>query len=191
MPIAIYLLAFVVIALAVAGVAVHLFRRRASPDEVRDILVLAAFYGCFCAGLAYHVLINYLSHGISSSAGWYLYATVAAEVVLLVWGLQAFFPVRIVFPSLAIGAAALDLYGMHALLMPYYTGVTAHAGNSVPPAFWSTITHLPFVFGRLGELRPVWLSAPVLLSWWIGYWVATLGTALAVVVLFRKSSADA
>ena len=103
-------------------------------DEIRDVSVLAAFYLCFWAGLAYHVLITFLHQGVSASTGWYLYAPVAAEGVLLVWGLEAFFPARVVLPSLAIAVAGLDLYGMHALLMPYYTGLTSHRGGSVSPA---------------------------------------------------------
>ena len=190
-PIAIYVLAFAVIALAAIGVAVRLQRSRELPDQRRDILALMAFYACFWAGLAYHVLITYLSLGVSSSTGWYLFATVVAEVVLLVWGLEAFLPVRIVLPLLAIGAAALDLYGTHALLMPYYTGLTAHTGGSVPPAFWPPLAHLPLVFSRVGEIRPTWLGTRVLLGWWIGYWIATVGAVLVVAAYSRKPPSEA
>ena len=89
-------------------------------------------------------------------------------------------------PVLAIGAAALDLYGTHALLMPYYTGLTVHAENSVPTALWTTLTYLPQVFFRLGELRPAGLGASILLTWWVGYWVATMGAVLVVVDSCRK-----
>ena len=178
--------AFVVIAVATAGVVVRLRRGRATSVEKRDILVLAAFYVCFWAGLLYDVVVNFLSQGVSASAGWYLYATVAAEVVLLVWGLQAFVSARFVFLALAFGACLLDLYGTHALMMPYYTGLTAHVGKSVPGALWATLTQLPLVFDRLRQLRPGWLDAPVLMSWWIGYWVATLGTVVMILTIFRK-----
>jgi hypothetical protein len=111
--------------------------------------------------------------------------------MLLVWGLEAFFPARFVLPLLALGAAALDLYGAHALLMPYYTGLAVHAGRYVPPALWPTLAHLSMLFSRLGELRPAWLGASVLLTWWVGYWVATVGAVLVVVASCRKPSADA
>jgi 4-amino-4-deoxy-L-arabinose transferase-like glycosyltransferase len=187
-PVAVYVLAFAVILLAMVGAAVRLFRRRASLKAERDVLVLMAFYVCFWAGLGYHVLVTYLSVGASSSNGWYLYSAVAAEIVLLVWGLQAFAPAHLVFPGLAVGWAALDLYGAHALLMPYYTGLTSHVGKSVPAALWATLTQLPMVFDRLAQLRPPWLNAQALLCGWVGYWIATVATVLWIVMRFRKSA---
>jgi len=174
------------IVVAVAGVGVRLYKQRGTVDENRDVLVLAAFYLCFWAGLAYHVLITFLHVGVSASTGWYLYAAVAAEGVLLVWGLMAFFPARVVLPSLAIAVAGLDLYGTHALLMPYYSGLTFHDNGAVSPALVVTIRHLPEVFTRLGETRPAWLDASVLLGWWTGYWAATLAMVVVVLVIFRK-----
>ena len=188
-PIAIYPLAFALIALAAFGVLRGLLRRRGAPEERRTIIVLAVFYLCFWAGLLYEVVIDYMVFGVSASAGWYLYATVAAEAVLLVWGLQAFLSARVAISGLAIGLAALDLYGMHALLMPYYTGFTVHVGKDVHPALGATVAHLPMIFGRLAQLRPDWLNVPALLTCWLGYWTATVGTTMAVVLLFRKPSA--
>jgi 4-amino-4-deoxy-L-arabinose transferase-like glycosyltransferase len=188
-PDRIYELAFLVIAAAMVGVVVRLIRRRTSATERRDIVVLSVFYPGFWAGLLYHVLVTFLSMGVSASAGWYLYAAVVAEIVLLVWSLQAFVSARVMFLALAVGVAALDLYGMHALVMPYYTGLTSHAGKSVSPVLRLTFAQLPLVFDRLGQLHPVWLGAPVLLSWWIGYWIATLGAVCAVLLLFRRASA--
>jgi 4-amino-4-deoxy-L-arabinose transferase-like glycosyltransferase len=181
-----YVVGVLVIVAAVAGVVIRLSRRRDAKGERRDVLVLTAFYLCFWAGLAYHVLVTFLHLGVSATTGWYLYALVAAEIVLLVWGLEALVPARVVLPALAIAVAGLDLYGMHGLLMPYYTGLTAHHGDSVSPALGATIRNLSEVFISLSETRPTWLSAPVLVSWWLGYWAATAGTVLMVGVLFRK-----
>lgn len=189
-PDAIYVLAFVVIGMAVAGVFVRLARKGTRASETGTILALAAFYLCFWAGLLYDVLVIYLTKGVSASAGWYLYAAVAAEVILLVWGLQAFFSTRVVFPGLALGIAALDLYGMHGLLMPYYTGLTWHVGKFVGSALWVTTTQLSMVFDRLDQLRPPWFPVPALLVAWIVYCVATIGTATAVVLLFRGRFAN-
>lgn len=190
-PSAIYVLGFVVIAAALAGVLVRLRRGSAIGAEMRDILLLSAFYMSFWAGLAYSVLVTFLNQGVSSSTGWYLYTAVAAEVILLAWGLQAFAPAHIVFPSLTIGVAVLDLYGVHALLMPYYTGLTYHVGKSVPTALWATLTQLPIVFERLTELRAPWLNATALVCLWVGYWIATVATVLAVIISLRKTVVDA
>ena len=189
-PDVIYVLAFVLIGGAIVGVFVRLVRKGARARETRAILGLAAFYLCFWAGLLYDVLVIYLTKGVSASAGWYLYAAVAAEIILLVWGLQAFFPARIVFPGLALGITALDLYGMHGLLMPYYTGLTWHVGKFVASALWVTTTHLSVVFDRLDQLRPPWFPVSALLIAWILYCVATVGTATAVVLLFRGRLAN-
>jgi 4-amino-4-deoxy-L-arabinose transferase-like glycosyltransferase len=190
LPTRVYVVAFIVMAVAACGIVVRLMRRRDSMEERREVAVLCVFYVGFLTGLAYHVLINYLGHGVSASAGWYLYATVAAEVVLLVWGLLAFVSPRICFIGLAVGVAALDLYGMHALLMPYYAGLSAHVGDWVPPSLRVTAGNLPVVFERLGMLRPAWLGAGELWACWIGYWVATLGTVAGVVAMFRRAAVN-
>jgi hypothetical protein len=188
-PRQVYVAAMLAIVVATVGVVIHLFRRHDVHGETRDVLVLTSFYLCFWAGLAYHVLVTFLHLGVSASTGWYLYALVTAEIVLLIWGLEAFFPARVVLPALTIAVAGLDLYGMHGLLMPYYTGLTSHHGDSVQPALVATIRNLPEVFLRLSETRPAWLGGPVLLTWWIGYWAATVGTLLMVLILFRKQRA--
>jgi hypothetical protein len=181
-----YVAGMLVIVVAIAGVVTRLFRRQGAQGETRDVLVLSTFYLCFWAGLAYHVLVTFLHLGVSASTGWYLYALVAAEIVLLLWGLEAFFPARVVLPFLTIAVAGLDLYGMHSLLMPYYTGLTFHRGDSVSPVLGATIRQMPEVFARLSETRPAWLGAPVLVTWWLGYWAATVGTVLMVLILFRR-----
>ena len=189
-PIAIYVVGFAVIALAGIGVLRGLLRRRGPANERRSIIILAAFYLCFWAGLLYEVVIAYMVFGVSASAGWYLYATIAAEVVLLVWGLESFLPAGTVISGLALGVAALDLYGMHALLMPYYVGFTVHVGSFVRPVLWAAVIHVPTMFDRLAQLRPGWLNAPLLMTCWVGYWAATIGIATAVVLLFRRRFAE-
>jgi 4-amino-4-deoxy-L-arabinose transferase-like glycosyltransferase len=190
-PRVLYVAGMLLIVVAIAGVVIRLARRQGAQGETRDVLVLSAFYLCFWAGLAYHVLVTFLHLGVSASTGWYLYALVAAEIVLLVWGLEAFFPARVIVPLLTIAAAGLDLYGMHGLLMPYYTGLTFHRGDSVSPALGATIRQMAEVFTRLSETRPAWLGAPVLVTWWLGYWAATVGTVLMVLKLFRRQRAGA
>jgi len=178
LPVGWYILAAVPITIAVVGVVVRLVRgtRGSLPDSHdSQVVVLAAFYACFLAGLAYHVLITFLSLGISASTGWYLYCVVVAEIVLLVWGLEAFFPAKFVVLLLCVGAAVLDLYGMHALMLPYYVGLSAHAGQRVPPAMAATLLQLPTVFARLAVNKPDWLNAPVLIALWFLYLGATIG----------------
>ena len=46
------------------------------------------------------------------------------------------------------------------------------------------------VFDPLDQLRPPWFPVPALLVAWIAYCVATIGTATAVVLLFRGRFAN-
>jgi 4-amino-4-deoxy-L-arabinose transferase-like glycosyltransferase len=186
-----YKLAFIVITAAIGGVVFRLLRSRTPANQRRNICVLSIFYLGFWIGLLYHVLVTFLTLGVSASAGWYLYATVAAEIVLLVWGLQAFLPARTIFRTLSVCLGVLDLYTVVALLMPYYAGLTAHLGERVPPALWGTISHLPVAFDRLSQLRPPWMGAPVLLASWISYCGATAGIVLAVFRLFPDTPSQA
>ena len=136
-------------------------------------------------------MVIFLNQGISASAGWYLYAAVGAEVVLLAWGLEAFLSARIVFPALAVAFAALDLYGTHALLMPYYAGLTSHVGKWVPAALGSALAHVTLVFSSAQSATPAWLGVPVMWDAWLAYVVATLGTMLGVFALFRQATRSA
>ena len=105
------------IALAVIGVAVRWNRSRTSslPEtNLRQITILAIAYLCFWIGVGYHVLVTFMNQGVSASTGWYLYCLVAAEVVLLIWGLEASITSKLI-PLLCTGVALMDWYGMHAL----------------------------------------------------------------------------
>src|ERR1035437_5299444 len=181
LPLAWYLLTAVPIAVAVAGVVVGWMRERAAPkpdSKLPQIFVLGAFYVCFWVGLAYHVLIIFVNTGVSASTGWYLYCLVVAELALLVWGLEAFFRTKFLLLALCLGVAVMDLYGMHALMLPYYVGLSAHMGKQVPTALASTLSHLPTVFPRLAINKPDWLSTPVLVILWFLYLGATVGSLL-------------
>ena len=181
LPLAFYIAGFTLIALAFAGALSRLVGwRKQESAELRGIFVLSAFYVCFWAGLGYHVLITYLNQGISASLGWYLYCLVAGEVVLLVWSLQAFVPARFLFAGLCAVVALADTYGMHALLLPYYTGLTVHVAGRVPTRLAGTVSNLSLVFSRLAINKPEWLAAPILVGWWLGYVAATIGVVLLV-----------
>ena len=181
LPVGWYVFAAIPITIAMIGVIVRLVR--STTGSARDphgsqIMVLAAFYGCFLAGLAYHVLITFLSLGVSASTGWYLYCVVVAEIVLLVWGLEAFLRTKFLLLLLCVGVAVLDLYGMHALMLPYYVGLSVHAGQHVPPAMFATVSQLPTVFARIAVNKPGWLSAPVLVTLWFLYLGGTVGAVV-------------
>lgn len=93
------------------------------------VLVCSFLLAPVLAALAYHALVGYLTIGQSTTNGWYLYAVVVPEVLLLYTGIATLLPApaqRWIAPAAAWGAAALDVYGMLFLMLPYYGGLIRH-----------------------------------------------------------------
>jgi hypothetical protein len=148
------------------------------------ILVLLCFYGFFCLGLAYDALLTFVSMGVSSTTGWYMYCLTIAEVVLLICGLQTLFPVRMrrwLLSSVTWAFILLDAYGLIFLLLPYYTGIISHdkVGN-VQAASLRTLMHAGL--RNLGERVIVnnsdTLAAPLLSALALLYFGSSLWIAL-------------
>ena len=56
--------------------------------------LLLLLYGFFWIGLLYAVLINFVHLGASATTGWYMYALVVPEALLVYYGLAALFTER-------------------------------------------------------------------------------------------------
>ena len=157
------------------------------------VLWLASLYGLFWLGQLYNVLLQYLTKGLAGSMGWYMYAVVGCEVVLCA---VAFGRIRV--PALAIGTVlfgALDLYGMHWLALPYYTGMIGHrASGALTALHISDVRAFGFftMFQRLAENKWALLSEPVLIILWTLYLAATIiPMALVLVMAARGREAPA
>jgi hypothetical protein len=68
--------------------------------------------------------------------------------------------------------AILDVSGVHAYMLPYYTGVTVHVGDRVP-ALKLTAFSASEIFSRLAMFGPAFATAGVLKLMWGGYLLAT------------------
>jgi hypothetical protein len=183
---------------AVLGVIVLCWRTRNASGRAivaippSSLFVVICVYGFFCFGLAYDVLLTYVSLGVSSSTGWYMYCLVAAETMLLYLGLKALLPAnvfRFAISLLSAGYVLLDLYGTHLLLIPYYTGLISHNGfNVLSPAKLNDLVH----FGPGNLIRhllvnkPAALTGNVLLVLWLIYVAVTIGVP---VLIFRIHAA--
>ncbi|HEV2495235.1 MAG TPA: glycosyltransferase family 39 protein [Terriglobia bacterium] len=178
-PVVWYVFFGTVFLLAGLGLLLVLFRFR-RPDKSNiligegHLVMLVSLYGFFWLGQLYFVLLLFISLRISTSPGWYLYCLVIAELILVYIGLQAILPRRTrpwIIPILTAGFAALDLYGMHFLLIPYYTGVIAHAGylDCVSPSRIRDLLGLGVhnVARRLLVNRPTTLTPGVLYVLWL------------------------
>ncbi|HUA61735.1 MAG TPA: hypothetical protein VML19_23470 [Verrucomicrobiae bacterium] len=164
---------FYVLVLAAAIGLVRVARR---PSLVWLLLIYATFW----LGQLYNVVLIFMSKGVPTSMGWYLFAAVAAEVPLCVAGLRGLLPKRFSNWPLFVGAllfGLLDLYTVHAVAMPYYTGLIAHrATGALASLPWADfrLANLGVVFHRLVIFKGAAMVWPVILVLWVVYLLTTL-----------------
>jgi len=148
----------------------------------RALWWLIAIYAAFWAGQIYNVMLLYLSKGLPGSMGWYLYAVVAAEVTLCAAGLS-----RISRWAPAAGVVLfglLDLYTVHCVAVPYYTGMIGHKANGAIAALHlagARAVGLGGAIERLAAYRASWISQPAIVVLWLAYLGATLWLMIAAV----------
>ncbi len=187
-PAWIYLCALLPVGVAVLGMCLYVWKWLRSGSRPDPVIANAAFYVCFWIGLCYHVLVTYVHLGVSASTGWYLYCLVFAEAALFVQGMAQLFELKTLRWVLSGGIALLaviDLYGVHAYMLPYYTGLTTHVGDRVPPLKLTAFS-VSEVFSRLASLGPPWASPGVLKFAWGGYLLSTIGLVLLSWALVRN-----
>jgi 4-amino-4-deoxy-L-arabinose transferase-like glycosyltransferase len=182
----IYAGVLLVAATAVGGMCLYCWKWLKAGMKPDALIAVGSLYVCFWAGLCYHVLVIYVHVGVSASTGWYLYCMVFAEAVLLAKGWEVLRGpgcLPWVLPAAVTVLALLDLYGVQAYMLPYYTGFTAHAGDRVPALKLTTFS-VSESFRRLATLGPGWITQGSLELAWGGYLLATL---CLVVVAWRVS----
>ncbi len=125
---------------------------------VGSLRVPLAFAGCFVAALVYSTLGLYAATGVPNSMGWYLWAAACPVGILLAAGSRWLSIVTIA------GFGLVDLYGVNAVMMPYYAGLAVRNHATAAKIFES--------LARLDV--PLWL--------WIVYIAATLAIPSLVLV---------
>ena len=154
------------VAAAVAAIGLVRVARRSR------VLWLLAIYAAFWAGAFYDILLLFVTRGVATSMGYYLYAVVAAEAPLAVAGFG-----RWAAAGFLALFAALDLYTVHAIEIPYYTGIIRHkAGNALAAVHVGDYRALGFgaVWDRLAMFKDHLASPPLLIALWIAYLAATI-----------------
>jgi 4-amino-4-deoxy-L-arabinose transferase-like glycosyltransferase len=151
---------------------------------------LLAVYLAFWAGQLYNVVLIWLSKGVPTSMGWYLYAVVAAEVVLAVAGWRAILPEKAGNWPAAAGVllfGLFDLYTLHAVAIAYYTGMIRHKVSG-PLGALHAADFQAVGFGealrRLTVFKGGVVTEQVLAALWVAY---LLGTAALMVAGSRGS----
>ena len=175
-----YHIFFAIALLAALGLTVQL-RRPA-------VVWLVAVYSFFWLGQLYNVFLQSQAKGLAGSMGWYLCAVVACEVVLCAVGFG-----RLQMSAVALGTALfglLDLYGMHWVAIPYYTGIIGHRANGTLAALHvSQFQNVGFgaIFERLAMNKPSLMSPPLLVVFCL-YLAGTILPILAVLLTARSES---
>ena len=116
---------------------------------------------------------------MSGSMGWYMYAVIAAEVAVCTAGLRALAPPRwrqwVPFAGASL-FALLDVYTVHFVALPYYTGLIAHRANDALAAFHLhglALVGISEVLARLDAFKATVVSQSLLVALWAAYLVAT------------------
>ena len=192
LPKPVYLVFALGMAAALLGLIKLVFKDRLRSGQ---LFVVLALYVCFWIGLLYDIFVVYIATGVSASDGWYMYAVVVPEVLLVCCGLYSIVPARwhrAILPGLASVFAVIDFYGVTALLVPYYTGVIAHvSGSDVvrPVRLMQLLTASPrLLLERLAANRPAALGPTVLGMLFAVYCLSTVAT---VVVSYATEAAVA
>jgi len=90
-------------------------------------VILGIFYVFFVLGVLYHMLTNYMLLGVpDGTGGWYLYALIVAELILLVRGLEALVGARAAGWSNAVLVVYVLVANLVSLLcktLPFYAGI--------------------------------------------------------------------
>jgi hypothetical protein len=166
---------------ALAGIVSLVWKRNAG------VALLSAFVFCFTLAIAYFALGSLVVYGRPDAYGWYACCLVAPIAVLLFLGLRTAIPrfKAAAGPILVIALGALELFGTHIYLWPYYTGFISHLPNGGLPAFrLAQLGNGGFqtIFQRLTLYKPAWMAPPVLIAAWAMFLIATV--ALAVVSIY-------
>jgi hypothetical protein len=175
----------IIAGLGLVVLAAHISRKSycrgfGSRDACFFLVVCA--YALFCSALVYFAIVVYITYGTSVVLGWYLYAIAGVEAVLLASGFTGLVGTRRAagcVAAVAVLASAFDLYTVHFVSVPYYTGLTAHLPSGFVASFHPLATlrgiGLSGVFARLAVGKPAALAPPVLITLWTGYVCATSG----------------
>jgi hypothetical protein len=133
---------------------------------------LALVYVVFWLAELYNALLIYVSKGVPTSMGWYLYAVVGAEVVLAVEGLRAI--ARRWAAALGVLLfAILDLYAMHFVALPYYTGMIRHKANGALTALHLSGARPREMLAHLAMFKAPMVTEGYLAALWLVYLAAT------------------
>ena len=181
-----------VAAAAAAGVLIYMVRwlrsgRQACSSGVpgHRFVVVGGAYALMCIAVAYHSLVAHLVRDTSTALGWYLYSVIVPEVVLLALGMSELFSTRYaswLVVAVCFFAVALDLYTVHFMLIPYYTGMIAHDSSGSLAGFGVNLLDSTSAVHRMLRRLAVNETPAIGEAWIAGLWAAYLSTTISLAV---------
>jgi hypothetical protein len=168
-----YQVGYGLILLAIVG-AFKSQRDRSAHPQVQGLAVLTAFYGFFVAGVLYHMLVNYVMVGVpDGTGGWYMYAVIVAEVLLVVHGMGSLFGTRA-----ALGEGLLLLYVFVANFVSLFCkSLPFYAGFFIPRFHFSHLLELYSPSGLKAMLTNLAVNKPSFVT------PGIIGAAIAAYVI--------
>jgi 4-amino-4-deoxy-L-arabinose transferase-like glycosyltransferase len=176
-----------------AGVAFFLLRnvwkRRTGFEET---LVLSLLYAGFWASLMYHAFVSFGKVQHPASGGWYLYAAIVPETLIVTFGFWQITPEawrRNLLIAITSAFVLLDFYSSHFIALPYYTGLTRHTpGGSLQVFHYSDAAAMGTheLMSRLLMNRPAFLGPSLLITIWGTFIILTVALPF-IIALNRKT----
>jgi 4-amino-4-deoxy-L-arabinose transferase-like glycosyltransferase len=121
---------------AIAGVCIQAVRERPGLPQPRELGLLALPYLTMVVGLCFHAAQVFRARGSAATVGYYLYALVVPEAILLTVGIARLMPGRkrlLAVPIVAFVLIGLEQFGAWFVLFPYYAGLIRHNPNGGLP----------------------------------------------------------
>lgn len=126
---------------AIVGVCLQVVRERSGLPRPGELGLLALPYAAMIAGLCFQAAQVFRTAGSAGTMGYYLYALVVPESVLLIAGIARMIPAKMrlspltAVPLVVFVLISLEQFGSWFVLLPYYGGLIRHnAGGSLPTA---------------------------------------------------------
>jgi hypothetical protein len=145
---------------AIAGVCAQFVRPLSGLPRPRELGLLTLPYLAMLAGLSFHAAQVFRARGTAATVGYYLYALVVPEAILLIAGLARLMPAKIRLlpvPIVAFVLLGLEQFGCWFVLLPYYAGLVRHnADGRLPTVRIAQLWNGRGVFfNHLGGIGPV------------------------------------
>ena len=133
------------ILVAIVGICIQALRERPGLPRLQELILLALPYLVMIAGLCFHAAQVFRARGSAATAGYYLYALVVPEAILLIAGIARLMPAKMHLAPVPIAAFVLigvEQFGAWFILFPYYGGLIRHNANGRLPTarieqFWN------------------------------------------------------